>query len=153
MNGACSTSSTWTQASSSPERIERTRYAGVTWKQDNQGFYYGRYPKPGEVPPGEENYNRHIYFHKLGTDPDKDPKIFGEGRPKELSYGTSLSDDGKYLLLTVSHGWNRTDLYVRDEQADGAEFKPVVEGKDGIFYGKIIGDTLYIITNFQASQI
>ncbi len=135
-----------------PERIERTRYAGVTWKQDNQGFYYGRYPKPGEVPPGEENYNRHIYFHKLGTDPDKDPKIFGEGRPKELSYGTSLSDDGKYLLLTVSHGWNRTDLYVRDEQADGAEFKPVVEGKDGIFYGKIIGDTLYIITNFQAPR-
>ena len=36
------------------------------------------------------------------------------GRPsQEQSYGTSLSDDGKYLLLTVSHGWNRTDLFVR----------------------------------------
>lgn len=135
-----------------PERIERTRYAGVTWKKDNQGFYYGRYPKPGEVPPDEENYNRHIYFHELGTNPDSDPKIFGEGRPKELSYGTSLSDDGKYLLLTVSYGWNRTDLYVRNEEIQGAQFTPIVEGEDAIFYGRIIGETLYMITNFQAPR-
>lgn len=135
-----------------PERIERARYSGVTWQKDNEGFYYGRYPKPGEVPPGEENYNRHIFYHKLGTDPACDPKIFGEGRPKELSFGTSLSDDGKYLLLTVSYGWNSTDLFFRDETIPGSEFMPIIEGKDAIFYGHIIGETLYMITNFQASK-
>ena len=135
-----------------PERIERARYSGVTWQRDNEGFYYGKYPKPGEVPPGEENYNRHIFYHKLGTDPARDPRIFGEGRPKELSYGTSLSDDGKYLLLTASYGWNSTDLFFRDETTPGSEFTPIVEGKDAIFYGRIIGKTLYIVTNFQASK-
>lgn len=135
-----------------PERIERTRYAGVTWKKDNQGFYYGKHPKPGEVPPGEENYNRHIFFHKLGTDPGSDPKVFGEGRPREQSYGTSLSDDGKYLLLTVSHGWNRTDLFVRRDDIPGAEFIPIVEGEDAIFYGRIIGETLYMVTNLKAPR-
>ncbi len=135
-----------------PERIERARYSGVTWKKDNQGFYYGKYPKPGEVPPGEENYNRHIFYHKLGTDPDCDPKVFGEGRPKEQSYGTSLSDNGKHLLLTVSHGWNSTDLFFRDETVDQARFIPIVEGKDAIFHGRIIGETLYMITNYLASR-
>ncbi|MGI6621266.1 MAG: prolyl oligopeptidase family serine peptidase [Bacillota bacterium] len=135
-----------------PETIERARYAGVTWKPDNQGFYYGKYPKPGEVPPGEENYNRHIFFHKLGTDPENDPKVFGEGRPKEQSYGTSLSNDGKYLLLTVSHGWNSTDLFFRREDIPGAEFIPIVEGEDASFYGRIIGETLYMATNLEAPK-
>lgn len=135
-----------------PETIERTRYAGVTWKKDNTGFYYGRYPKPGQVPPGEENYNQHIYYHEIGTDPEKDPKVFGEGRPREQSYSTSLSDDGRYLLLTVGHGWNSTDLYFRDETVPGSDFIPIVEGEDAIFYGQIRGDTLYMITNFQAPK-
>ena len=135
-----------------PETIERARYAGVTWKKDNSGFYYGRHPKPGEVPTGEENYNRHLFYHRLGTNPKDDPKIFGEGRPREQSYGTSLSDDGKYLLLVVSHGWNSTDLYFRDETDPNSEFTPIVEGKDAIFHGRIIGRTLYMVTNFQAAR-
>ena len=131
---------------------KRQRYAGVTWEKDNSGFYYGRHPKPGTVPPGEENYNRHLFYHKLGTDPKDDPKVFGEGRPREQSYGTSLSDDGKYLLLVVSHGWNKTDLYFRDETASFQEFKPIIEGQDAIFHGRIIGETLYMITNFEAPR-
>ena len=73
-----------------PDRIERARGAGVTWEPDGKGFYYSRYPKPGEVPPGEENYNRHLYHHTLGRDVEDDPEVFGEGRPKEEMFGTSL---------------------------------------------------------------
>ncbi|MGI5853383.1 MAG: prolyl oligopeptidase family serine peptidase [Bacillota bacterium] len=138
-----------------PEKIKRTRYAGVTWRKDNTGFYYGRYPQPGEVPPGEENYNRHIFYHKLGTDPANDPKIYGEGCAKELSFGTSFSKDGHYLLLHVSHGWRRTDLYYRDETdsaGTASPFLPLVEGIDAHFYGGIIGETLYVLTNYQASR-
>lgn len=144
-----------------PEKIARTRYAGVTWQKDNKGFYYGRYPQPGTVPPGEENYNRHIFYHRLGTDPAGDPKIYGEGRARELSFGTSFSEDGRYLLLHVSHGWRRTDLYFRDEtdladQVDPAgpagRFISIVEGVDAHFGGRIIGETLYALTNYQASR-
>src|SRR5882757_3612769 len=36
------------------ENIERTRSASVAWLPDSSGFYYTRYPQPGEVPAGEE---------------------------------------------------------------------------------------------------
>ena len=52
-----------------PDTIERTRAASIAWKLDNSGFYYTRYPKKGEVAEGQEMYNRHIFYHELGTDP------------------------------------------------------------------------------------
>jgi len=135
-----------------PDRIERARGAGVTWEPDGKGFYYSRYPKPGEVPPGEENYNRHLYHHTLGRDVEDDPKVFGEGRPKEEMFGTSLSDDGRYLLLTVGHGWNSTDILVREEGDMKGPFTPVVEGIDALWRGRIHGGTLYMMTNYKASR-
>ena len=36
------------------ENIERTRAASVAWLPDSSGFYYTRYPRPGDVPAGEE---------------------------------------------------------------------------------------------------
>ena len=63
-----------------PDTIERTRAASLAWKPDDSGFYYTRYPKAGEVSAGQEMYNRHVFYHVLGSDPAKDPLIFGEGR-------------------------------------------------------------------------
>src|SRR5882762_9744244 len=63
-----------------PDTIERTRAASISWKPDNSGFYYTRYPKPGDVAAGQEMYNRHVFYHELGADPAKDTLIFGEGR-------------------------------------------------------------------------
>ena len=51
-----------------PDTIDRTRACSVAWLPDNSGFYYTRYPAPGSVPKGQENYNRHVFFHKLGAD-------------------------------------------------------------------------------------
>jgi len=135
-----------------PEEIERARGAGVTWEPDGLGFYYSKYPKPGEVPPGEENYNRHVFYHRLGQDPKDDKKIYGEGRPRHEMYGTSLSDDGKYLLLTVMHGWNSTDLLFREAKDLDGPFIPIVQGIDAIFSGKIYKGTLYMLTNYKASR-
>ncbi|NLA60037.1 MAG: S9 family peptidase, partial [Firmicutes bacterium] len=135
-----------------PDEIERARGAGVTWEPDGRGFYYNRYPKPGDVPPGEENYNRHLYYHRLGQNPQEDRKIYGEGRPKEEMYGTSLSDDGKYLLLTVAHGWNSTDILVREAKDIDGPFTPVVQGIDALFHGRIYKGTLYMMTNYKASR-
>ncbi len=135
-----------------PDTIERCRNAGVVWEKDGRGFYYTRYPKPGQVPPGDEFYYRKVYHHTLGTDPSADTLVYGEGRPKDEMYGVSLSDSGKYLLLTVTHGWNSTDLYFRDETKPGSPFVPVIVGVDALFHGRIMGDTLYIHTNWNASR-
>src|SRR5208282_6700371 len=53
------------------DTIDRTRHANVAWKKDNSGFYYGRNPKKGDVPAGEEVYHVKIFYHALGSDPEK----------------------------------------------------------------------------------
>ena len=75
-----------------PDTIERTRAASIAWKPDNSGFYYTRYPKPGEVAAGQEMYNRHVFYHALGSDPAKDPLIFGEGRDPQDWPNVALSE-------------------------------------------------------------
>lgn len=136
-----------------PDRIERARMAGVTWDTDNSGFYYCRYPKPGDVPAGEENYHHHLFHHKLGDDPSLDPKVFGEGRAKDEFYGTRISDDDRYILLTVGHGWNSNDLFYKDLSAGDSAFVPIVEGLNAHFEViAALGDTLYILTDYESPR-
>ena len=78
-----------------PDIIERTRAASIAWKLNNSGFYYTRYPKKGDVAAGQEMYNRHVFYHELGTDPADDPLIFGEGRDAEDWPSVNLSNDGR----------------------------------------------------------
>src|SRR5439155_14199360 len=61
--------------------IGRTRACSLTWLTDGSGFYYTRYPS--HLKKGEENYHRHVFFHKLGDDPAADADTFGQGRVKE----------------------------------------------------------------------
>ena len=65
-----------------PDTIAQARIAQVAWKKDNSGFYYGRNPKKGDVPEGDEVYYLHIFYHALGTDPEQGPADLGR-RPQE----------------------------------------------------------------------
>ncbi len=99
-------------------------FAGYDWaharckhrmdRTNNSGFYYTRYPKKGDVPEGQERYNRRVFYHELGTDPEKDEKIFGEGRDAEDWPEVRLDNDGRMLLITVSQGWTKTELFLMD---------------------------------------
>jgi prolyl oligopeptidase len=132
-----------------PDVIPHTRYADIAWLKDNRGFYYTRYPEPGTVPEGEENYHQHVFFHKLGTPPNEDPLIFGQGRPKEEMPGISISPDGRYLLLSVWQGWSKSEIYFKDLKK-GEDFVPVVKDLEGLFWGQILDHTLYLFTNYKA---
>ncbi|MFQ6032789.1 MAG: hypothetical protein ACE5K2_07705, partial [Candidatus Zixiibacteriota bacterium] len=133
------------------DQIPRTRGCSLVWKKDKSGFYYTRYPRPGEVPQGEENYHRHVFYHALGTVPDKDAKIFGEGRDMGDWPEVDLSPDNRFLLVTVYQGWSKSDMYFRDLQ-NSDEFVPIVEGLDAIFSGEIVGENLYLYTNYKAPK-
>src|SRR5213594_3812539 len=132
--------------------IPHTRYCALGWLADNSGFYYTRYPAPGDVPAGQENYNRHIFFHRLGVDWSKDSKVFGDRRKPEEIIELSVSPDGRYMVVWVLEGWSRSDLYVKDLKGEGSPFVPVAEGIDALFQGEVIGDTLYLLTNLEAPR-
>jgi prolyl oligopeptidase len=134
-----------------PDTIERTRAASIAWKLDNSGFYYTRYPKKGDVAEGQEMYNRHVFYHELGTDPATDPLIFGEGRDPEDWPGVSLDNDGRFLLITVSEGWTKSELYLKDLKKDTPPTR-ITTGKNFLYSGTVYNGRLYVVTNEDAPR-
>jgi prolyl oligopeptidase len=139
-----------------PDTIEHTRIAQVAWKKDNSGFYYGRNPKKGDVPEGDEAYYLHIFYHALstqalGSDPSKDPLIWGEGRKKEEILVSQLpDDDDRWLLLTAYEGSaGKNELFLQDLKA-GTPPVELTSGKDFHYNGEIFRGKLYITTNEDA---
>jgi prolyl oligopeptidase len=134
--------------------IPWTRAASLAWLPDGSGFYYTRYPEPGSVPSGEENYHRRVFFHALGADWPHDPLVLAgdDDRPSEDWPGVRLSPDGRWLALSVSRGWTRTDVYLRDCAAAADRFVTVVEGEDALFGVIARNDRLYLHTNLGAPR-
>ena len=130
------------------DRISHTQRATVAWADG--GFYYTAHPAPGTVPPGDENYYRHVRFHRLGNDPDRDELVFGEGRPKEDIIVVVTSPDGRWVLVNAFKGWVKNDLYLLDRRHPDRGFATVMEGRDAIAQGFPLDDRIWLRTNLDA---
>jgi prolyl oligopeptidase len=132
-----------------PDTIERTRFASVAWMKDSSAFYYTRHPQKGEVPDGEEVYHVKVFFHQLGSDPAKDPLIFGESlKPQDIP-SVSLSEDDHWLLIDVGEGWTKTEMYLLDLQSKGPPLE-ITTGKNFLYGADFFAGKLYITTNEDA---
>jgi len=134
-----------------PDVIERTRAASIAWLHDNSGFYYTRYPKKGDVPAGQEMYNRQVFLHLLGTDPETDDLIFGEGRDPEDWPSVFLSNDGRWLLIHVSQGWTKSELFLMDTHGNNPPSR-LTTGKDFNYGAEVYEGKIYITTNEDAPR-
>jgi prolyl oligopeptidase len=132
--------------------IERTRACSVAWLPNNSGFYYTRYPAPGSVPAGEENYHRHVYLHKLGENPSRDLKIFGNGRSKEDWPHLQISPDGRWLAVTVQQGWAKTEVFIADTSKMPHQFRTLMDKVPAIYQVDLNNDTVFIRTNERAPR-
>jgi prolyl oligopeptidase len=133
-----------------PEKIERTRAASVAWLPDSSGFYYTRYPQTGDVPAGEEMYNRRVFFHQLSAGGAQDPLVFpGDGAQLALQHwpNVSLSNDGRWLLVDVSEGWTTTELYLKDLSTPESRFQRITTGGNFLYHGEVLDGQLYITSN------
>jgi prolyl oligopeptidase len=129
------------------DTIPRTRASSVAWLPDGSGFYYMRFPNPGDVPQGEEFFHSRIRFHKLGGDPAADPVIFGTGRDMEDWLDCGLSDDGRFLVIHVSQTARKTSLFLKDLSDANGTFVDVSENRDAHFFGTVHDGVLYIQTD------
>jgi prolyl oligopeptidase len=134
----------------SADRIPHTRAASVAWLPDSSGFYYTRYPAPGSVPDGEEMYNRRVFFHRLGEDWQADEEIFGAGRAREDWPDVNLSHNGRWLVVEVSQGWVRSEVYLLDRQNPATGFIAIHAGVESVASSEFAGDRLLIHTNHGA---
>ena len=140
-----------------PLKIERTRAASLAWLPDESGFYYTRYPRPGDVPPGQEVYHRRVFYHPLNetaqasTDlqifPTENIKIDPEHWP-----GVQLSEDGRWLLVKVEEGWARSALYLKDLSNPENDFVCLTAGRDFLYSAELFDGHLYITTDDGATR-
>ena len=62
----------------SGETIDRGWFGSPSWLPDGRSFFHNRMQKmqPG-MPPTERELKSKVYLHVVGTDPEKDPVVFG----------------------------------------------------------------------------
>jgi prolyl oligopeptidase len=103
-----------------PEKLLWAKFTNLTWAPDKRGLYYQRFPVPGTVPAGDENYFGKIYFHRLGDAQEKDTLVL-ERPERDVTLWTDITPDGRYLILTATKGSTpKTEVYVLDRQAAGS---------------------------------
>jgi prolyl oligopeptidase len=133
-----------------PDQIPHTRYCSLVWEPGGGGFYYTRYPAPGSVHAGEEDYHIHTFYHRLGLHPESDPELFGAGRDMTEIPELLLSPDGRWLMVLAYHGWARNEVHFCDVQSGDWTFQPLVTDLDALFDGEILDNTFYMRTNWGA---
>ncbi|MEK7483381.1 MAG: prolyl oligopeptidase family serine peptidase [Planctomycetota bacterium] len=137
------------------EQIPFTRHSSVAWLSDASGFYYARYPEPGTVPPGEENYHRRIFFHALGKNWKEDALLFEAKDPHNDWPDVSISDNGKWIQISISHGWTATDVFISPSgnvKNPKLTLRPVFIGQDAQMEATEFKDYLYMRTNDGAPR-
>jgi prolyl oligopeptidase len=138
------------------DKIEHTRHASVAWLPDGKSFYYSRYPEAGSVPPGDEKYFSKIFLHVLGQDSKTDNLVFGDGREKTDTPIVVISPDGRWLVVRVHMGWDKSEVWLKDlskgDPAAAVGWVAVAKDAPAIFEPIPRNERLFVQTNDGAPR-
>jgi prolyl oligopeptidase len=109
-----------------PDEINWVKFSGASWSHDHMGFFYSRYDEPNSKTQLEDvNYFQKLYYHRLGTSQSDDVLIYDRPDHKEWGFSGSVTEDGRYLLISVWLGTDPRNLvFYKDLTTPNA---PVVE--------------------------
>lgn len=127
------------------------KFSGISWKA-NDGFYYSSYEKPKGSELSAKTDQHKLYYHKLGTSQKEDILIFG-GKPEEKRRYVSgtVTDDGKYLIISAAESTSGNELYFQDLTKTNAPIAQIVKGFESDNYIiDNVASKLLIVTNKNA---
>jgi prolyl oligopeptidase len=131
-----------------PDTLRGWKQRSVSWLHDNSGFYYSSHPVEGEVPDGEEFYWHRVWFHRLGSGAEDDELTFASDETKELFHGAGVSEDGRWLVLSRGQYYKR-ELWLQNLESN-TDPVPIVDRRDTDSHVDVVGDTVYITTDWHA---
>jgi prolyl oligopeptidase len=139
------------------DELHWLKFSGASWSHDDRGFYYARFdqPKPGDALTAQ-NYHQKVYYHRLGQPQSQDELIYARPDHKEWGFAAEVSEDGRWLILSVSVGTDRKNaIFVQDLRRSRApretlELLPGFTAKFQ-FLGND-GNTLWFLTDDSASR-
>lgn len=132
------------------EKLEYVKFTGISWAGDD-GFYYSGYDRPKNEATkfSAKTEFQKIYFHKIGTEQSADKLIY-EDKEHPLRYvGAGLTEDERFLVLSISEGTDGSEIKVKDLTEKGnAGFIKIVEGfKTNANVVDNVGGNLLLQTN------
>lgn len=103
--------------------IKWSKFSGAAWTHDGKGFFYSAYDAPED---GQEleaaNYFQKLYYHRIGDRQDQDALVYHRPDHKEWGFSGRVTDDGRYLVITVWKGTDDTSLiFYKDLSRSDAE--------------------------------
>jgi prolyl oligopeptidase len=147
-----------------PDVIDRAQFGQPTWLPDNKSFFITRTQKLGPSDPPTAKYQKlRAYRHVLGSDPEKDPQIFGY----DFMPGVKVTEDDfpviiyspaapRALIGLVIHGVkNEKDVYVASfENTPTAKTRwtKVADDSEDITNLDVHGDDLFLLSHKDASR-
>ena len=137
------------------DSIKWSKFAGIAWTPDNKGFFYARYDEPAkDATFTGANYFQKLYYHKIGDPQSQDTLIYKRDDQKEWGFRPGVTEDGKYLVISVWKGTQKKNLiFYKDLSKPDA---PVVELiKEFEFQYDVIGndgDLFYVSTDDAAPK-
>jgi prolyl oligopeptidase len=87
------------------DELRWVKFSGASWTRDGAGFFYSRYDAPSSGDRFQSvNKFQKLYYHRVGTSQDRDVLVFHRPDEPDWGFGGQVSEDGRYLVITVSKG-------------------------------------------------
>lgn len=133
------------------DQLRWIKFSGISWLPSGAGFFYSRYdePKEGEKFSGV-NYYQKLYFHRIGDPQTQDRLVYQRPEEKEWGFSGHVTEDGKYLTISVWRGTERKNqVFYQEIDENGAAQSEVIELLSGFdaeydFIGNI--DSVFYFT-------
>ncbi|MEM1080989.1 MAG: prolyl oligopeptidase family serine peptidase [Pseudomonadota bacterium] len=128
------------------DELNWLKFTSAAWDRAGEGFYYSRYPEPDAENKFQSlNLNQQVFYHRIGTDQSEDVLVYERPDHSEWGFFSSVTDDGRYLVITMFVGTdNRYQVAYKDLTDESAEVQMLIEGfehdfsfvanRGGIFY-------------------
>jgi len=137
--------------------IDRCRYSPIAWIPGEEAFYFVRRLPPEVLSESEQGFHRRVQLHRVGTNADDDPIVFGAGMNMTNYYGVEVSRDGRWLQISAAEGTEpRNDLWVADLSSTPADRPAMqlvqgdVDAQTSLTFGR--DGRVYVSTDLDAPR-
>jgi len=143
-----------------------TAGGSAAWNEDSSGFYYTRYPAPGDrlegldqpVSAADQNFYQRIYFHQLGRADDRFE--LGKDLPRIAEINLQARIGGRYVVAIVANGdGGQFEHFLRGPNGQWRqithfedEVKQVEFGREPLYIELPRDDSLYLLTRKNAPR-
>jgi prolyl oligopeptidase len=140
------------------DRVPRAAFptggGSLAWAAGDAGFFYTRYPAPGERAEADLRFFQQVWFHALGTPAASDRYETGREFPRIAETTLRASADGRLTTALVENGdGSEYAVWLHDARDAKAGWRRIADHADGLSDVRIGDDgALYLLSRHGAPK-